>query len=539
MTTSAATLQVQVLRQLDELDALDGAWRSLLAVTPSVSGFQSAPWVTAYWEALPHKGQSLFITVIEDHGRVVAIFPTQVSETGRLSFIGVQVSNYSGPLFEPEQLPEIVAAWARFIERTPEISSIDLSGLRETSPFFRFLHESSLPGWGEPLSVHTNVCPYVDLRAGWEALYGRHKSKQRANWKRKWARLAQLGELEFIETASRDDILREMPHLFSLYEARWAGHRNASAAFSFRHQAFQTAALGTDSEADHVQLSMLRLDKEVIAYAYGIRSQSITSSYVLAHNDLLKSYSPGLLLLLRILEAACRRGDPAYDFSLGETSYKELWATGQSSVYRMLWGRGRWPRFLWQRAWVAGRSVEWLRTLKLRGPRVMLRGREEEELAPDEPGLPAGQPGFWFSHRVLEPPTTRKLEFDNWSYEEMNRCLSPRLLELALDRNFRGDELVAVRDGDRLIGVAWRACTARRALIASDEAITKSKEVIWYHPVAAEGIHLETLVLALGKEASCIVVSGRALESGDRIQQLGRFPADLAFKRREETVEPG
>lgn len=530
--------EVRLARAPADAAYLKASWQALLAVTPEASGFQSLPWVAACWEELARPGESLFITVIFGHGRIVAIFPTQLSKDGRLTFIGGQVSNYSGPLYQIEHLEDIVAAWAGYMERMPAVKSIDLSGLRDTSPFFRHLQRFSLPSWGTPLAVQTNTCPYIDLRPGWHALQARHKSKQRANWKRKWARLGQIGDLEFLETSDPGAINSVMGDLFRLYESRWAGQRNRSAAFSKRQQGFQAKVVenirqARDIETQHIKLSMLRLDREVIAYSYGIRANGVTSSYVLAHDDLFTSYSPGLLLLLQIIEAASRRGDPAYDFSLGEMSYKELWATGQSSVYRVLWGRGRWSRSAWQRAWVAARSVEGLRRLKLQGIRALTPWAAARELAPDAPGLPAGKPDEWHSYRIQPDPETSRFVFRRWRYGQMKQQLSPRLLALALERHFRGDEMVAVEDEEGLLGVAWRACASRRRLVTRDEALDQSSEAIWYQPVPAEGRALQALVSALSEGAPYIVVSNRMLSQHERLRAFGRFSADLSFNPKE------
>src|ERR1051325_10294375 len=75
--------------------------------------------------------------------------------------------------------------------------------------------------------------------------------------------------------------------------------------------------------------------------ARGTRARGIPSSSAPGHDNPLNVFSPGQLLLVRPLEAAARRGDPEYDFSLGEEAYKEAWASSTRGVFRVLrWRRG-------------------------------------------------------------------------------------------------------------------------------------------------------------------------------------------------------
>src|SRR5262249_16619286 len=149
------------------------------------------------------------------------------------------------------------------------------------------------------------------------------------------------------------------------------------------------------------------LDGRVVAFYYAIRSDAGTASYVIAHDGVLGPFSPGLLMLTRALEAACGRGEPEYDLSLGEESYKDDWASGTRGVFRVLaWRRrssgavhGR-MRTVATRARVGARSVAWLRDLRREGLRRVLAGPPALDVRPDAPGIPAGRPGGWTVYRV-------------------------------------------------------------------------------------------------------------------------------------------
>src|SRR5262249_5278370 len=154
----------------------------------------------------------------------------------------------------------------------------------------------------------------------------------------------------------------------------------------------------------------LELDERVVAFSYGVRGATGTSSYVLAHDERLNVCSPGTLLLLRVLEGAACRGEPEYDFSLGIESYKDQWATDARAVVRVVRARqrsvaalaGR-AHVLASRAWVAARAIGWLRDLRREGLHAVVAG-DTSAPPPDGPGLCAGASGEWHVHRVAAVP---------------------------------------------------------------------------------------------------------------------------------------
>ncbi len=518
MNGPSERLRVEIVRTRAELAGLQNAWRDLFDMTPDVSGFQSQGWLDVCGDHLP-ADSSLFVGVVWDDARPVAVFPTQLTGNGRLSFVGHELSNYCGPLQDPGHLEGAVLAWGSDLRQSSDVNAIDLSGLRGRSPFLRLVRDG-LPGWGRPATIRTNVCPEVDLRAGWPDVVGRHKSKQRSTWKRKAARLGQLGELDFVEISDPLAIDRAMPRLIELYEKRWAGLR-VRATFSSRREFHQEAAARLGEEGLAL-VSMLLLDGETIAFSYGIRGGGVTSSYVLAHDDRFDSYSPGQLLLLRILEASCRRGDPAYDFSLGDEPHKALWMTGKQGVYRALWGRGARPRAAWTRAWASARSVAWLRRLKMRGLRVFPSAGRRKRDEHDAPGLPAGHPKRWYVYRFHAGGAGSSLR--RCDYAELRELLSPRLLRLALKRSFHRDEPLVVQGDGGPLGIVWRAATARRSSVAGHLLPSGSDDAVYYQPVTVEADRMERLVSLLAADGPCVVVTSRRLDLES--EELGEFRSE-------------
>ena len=254
-----------------------------------------------------------------------------------------------------------------------------------------------------------------------------------------------------------------------------------------------------------MRLSLLTLDQEIVAYSYGIRAGSVTSSYVLAHTNVLNVCSPGALLLVRVLEAACQRGDPEYDFSLGEEAYKDVWASGTRRVFRLL-GWRRWSpaatrgraRDLGTWAWVAARSVERLRDLRRDGLRRLLgKAATPPGAAPD---APAGEGSASHVYRLAGGAGSGSVVLEPCSYGSLVRHLSPRVLALAVDRCFRGDVALAVVRDERVLGIVWRAHGTRRHLVTGGQDVPP-EEAVYYDPVPAADTGLDEIIDALAASA--------------------------------------
>jgi CelD/BcsL family acetyltransferase involved in cellulose biosynthesis len=530
-------MDVEVITDDRAFAGLETEWTSLLADTPAVSGFQSFAWIAACRSALASAERSLFVLVMRDGSETVGIVPAERRRGGELRFIGDAVSNYLGPVYKPLRLPGVVRALGTVIESEPRISMVDFRGLRESSPFLTALRALRPNGWSEARVFETGTCPYVDVSPGWGALASSQKSRTRGQLARKWKALEGLGQVEFTEVGEPDAVQFVLPVMFELFTRRWEG-RHESGGFARWHRRFHEHAAPALAAAGHVRVSLLKLDGAVIAFTYGVRAQGVTSSYVLAHDDTLAVCSPGLLLLARLLEAACQRGDAEYDFSLGQEGYKDMWATGTRRVFRVLrWRSGSAAavrghlRGLGTRAWVTARSLRWLRQLRRNGLRPFIFGAPGLESRADSPGLPAGGARSWNISRVAGiAGGAPGVSVGRWAYARMVRELSPRLLALAVDRNFRGDTLLAVSDGGRFLGLVWRAGSARRSVVAAGHEIAAT-DPVYYHPIAVPGSDLETLVHALRRTSEGFVLVSEGHLPDGVATHLGTLPADLRFSR--------
>jgi CelD/BcsL family acetyltransferase involved in cellulose biosynthesis len=519
-------ITVQVLKDVKELRNVSSEWKRLWQQTPEVSAFQALEWILACAEHGAHP--NIFAMVLRAGDEPLAIFPTQLSRRGRLSFIGAEIGNYCGPVYVPEALSSVFEAWHDAVSADPRIQSIDLTGLRERSPFLNTLAQCTFSRWGKPAVVEIISCPEVDLREGWDNVFRRHTYHHRANWRRKWNSLTKLGALEFLETSDPDELGAAFPRMRELYAARWQG-KHVRGALSPAHYPVQLEAAKALGSRGLVRLSVIRLDGEIAAFSYAMRGAGESTSSFVAHDAALEAFSPGQLLLIKVLEAATARGDTCYDFSLGTMPYKAMWATREQRVFSVLTGRGAGLAARRRRWWRAARSVPILQKLKQQGLKGFSIRKEGAGHLVDWPGLSAGKAEVWHVYLTDEDgqPASRLLKRP-LRYFEMRALFSPRLLALAIDRHYRGDQALAVEREGKVIAAIWKAAPHRRSVVTGEYTFPADPGPVYYHPVVAEGEDIKQVATGVANEKS-VVVSPRPL-AGEGVRKIHTFTGDLWFR---------
>ena len=510
---------IRIIATTAQLSAIRSDWERLLPDSPVTSGFHAPGWIDACWQAQPVAGRRLHVLVAERDGQVVGILPTQLSGRGELSFIGTGVSNYGGPILDPDGAAGVCAGWLSAIGADPDVRSVRLAGLRAGDPLLAALRTWQRPGWGSTRIVRTNVSPEVDL-AGWAERYRSHKSHRRA-LQRVEKRLEAFGELTFDETADPDRIREVLPELFRFYQRRWAGWW-VSGAFAERRRAFQMQAAESGAEL----MSTLRLDGRIVAATLSLRAGGISAGYVLGYDDRLGPYSLGTVIIVRVLRAAAERGDTVFDFSLGRAAYKLTWADSERPVFLAAAGAGSGLLVARRRLWARARSVGWLRRAKVEGPRLVgsLLGRSHQ--AANSPGIPASAQAAreWTIYGPSGSEPTPVIDRNILGFWEMEARFSPRLLDLGVERRYRGDRAFAISRLGVELGVAWLAGPTRLAAIVGGLPPDQLPGDCWYEPVATGGHPLADLVAALvrpGVAVACPDVLG-----DPRLHVLGRANLD-------------
>jgi CelD/BcsL family acetyltransferase involved in cellulose biosynthesis len=256
------------------------------------------------------------VGVLHEHETIVGFFPFQRGRWGSGRPVGWRLSDYQGAVVEPG------LSWhARDLIRDCGLKTWEFDHLiasqRAFEPFHRSLQES----------------PIMELSNGFEAyVAGRRSGGSRAIAKlqREMRKLERdHGTLRFSVHVAEPEVLGRLVH-WKREQYRRTGGADILAHDWTRRVLELVHATQTPRFAG--VLSALYVGDRIAALHMGLRSSSIWHSWFPAYDLDLASYSPGLILLLKMAESAQSLGLRTIDLGKGETEYKRRLMSGSVAI---------------------------------------------------------------------------------------------------------------------------------------------------------------------------------------------------------------
>lgn len=253
----------------------------------------------------------VWVGLLEEAGEIVGFFPF---ERGKLPIgrpVGYALCDYQGLIVKPG------LNW--------DAAEL-LRGCGLSIWNFNNLIASQLPF--QPFHKLKTASLIIDLSGGYEA----YLSEQRANsnWiqqasrkMRKFER--EVGTLRF-ETHVADTSLLQ---LMIGWKSEQYAQLGTFDRFKIEWMVRLISRLHlTQSETFAGMLSVLYVGDEVAALHFGMRSQSVWHYWFPSYNHQFQQYSPGLILLLKMIECAEDLGIRTIDLGKGDESYKQRVSNG-------------------------------------------------------------------------------------------------------------------------------------------------------------------------------------------------------------------
>lgn len=332
------TTSSRVVRSLEELRELAGAWDDLLARSLNNNLFLTWDWISNWAKVYVTDGQ-LFVVAVYDREQLVAVAPFwiqrercgRICRTRTLRFLGVGevCSDYLDVIVQEtgysKWLEEI---WGRLFEHGSEWDILEYgdapSDSRALSEFWRFADEDHRC-LSKAMS-DTTVCPYMPLPDKPERLLRSLSRTRRYTVNHSRKSLSERGEIQvrFCEDAAQ--VSQELTRLKDLNTRSWQ-ERGQSGSFAT-----------DDFVRFHFDLadSLLRLNRLLLcslwvgdAYQggfYGFVYRGVLYFYIMSvEKSDVKRVNAGDLLLSQCMEEGIRRGCREFDFLRGAEPYKYRW----------------------------------------------------------------------------------------------------------------------------------------------------------------------------------------------------------------------
>ncbi|PQO25696.1 hypothetical protein C5Y96_23035 [Blastopirellula marina] len=289
------------------------AWKDILATDSSL---QSPFYFPEYTQAVGSVRDDVYVAVIEEDDTPVAFFPYQRGSAGLGLPVGGKLNDFQG-----------------IIGTIPDTLSIQ-SILKECG-LYSWAYDH-LPDTQTDL-MHScsrvSASPYIDFSDGWKAYQDNraqaHSSIIRET-KRKERKLARdVGSVRFAFQSEDDQVFEQ------LLEWKSAQRRNTN-TFDVLQMDWARKVLENlrTVQTDQFRgcLSAMYAGDKLIAAHFGLISNTVMHLWFPAYNVDFSSYSPGVCLMLNMLEEADARGITRFDLGKGDERFKQRLSNGATNV---------------------------------------------------------------------------------------------------------------------------------------------------------------------------------------------------------------
>jgi len=340
-------MELQVYRNLQELNEIATAWNHLVAESASHVPFLRYEYISTWWESLGggewETGELYVVTAKSDDEKLMGIAPLFLTQNlerkNALMFLGsIQISDFLDLIVRPEDLNQFTDILLEHLTgpEAPTWEVLDLYNILDDSATPAAL-ETSAARLGLTYKRETiQVSPVVALPDDWDEYLLNIKKKQRHEIRRKIRRAesAPVDVRWYIveDEATLDDEIEAFLQLMT-----YDHHKETFLTDVMRSQ--MHAAVHTAFQAGWLQLTFLEIGGEKAAAYLNFDFNNRIWMYNSGINFDFNYYSPGWVLLAYVIQWGIENGREALDFMRGDEDYKYRFGGIDRFVQRVQIGR--------------------------------------------------------------------------------------------------------------------------------------------------------------------------------------------------------
>lgn len=317
-------IRVDEVRDAAELAAHEAEWNGLLERSPAAELFQTPEWLTS-WLASFWAGRPLAFLFVRTGGRLTALAPFLRDGDGSLRCPGslalpTDEMSWRGALVHEGPAADAVGAVLDSLNGRPfRLVLGRMAGDAPTNQALRdALDARHLWGvWREDLAT-----PYIRLPRSVDAYLGSRSRHVRHEYRRKAKRLEAVGAVTVDVATGPDELAAALDAVALIERCSWKDRAGTSflsrpGAGRFYRTLFERAAA-----RGWGRIYVMRLNGVPIAYVLGMVYRNRYHAFNCSFDAGFGGYSPGAVLMLRVIEDAIGRGYEELDFLGSEYRWK-------------------------------------------------------------------------------------------------------------------------------------------------------------------------------------------------------------------------
>ncbi|WP_411111486.1 GNAT family N-acetyltransferase [Streptomyces sp. c-19] len=290
------------------------AWRELRAKAGAPANPFMEPEFTQAVAAVRPRSR---VAVWSEGDEPVGFFPFEKGPWGLGRAVGFGVSDSQGAVLRPGLRPG-----ARAVLRACGLAMWEFDNLEDGQPVF------------EGAATESFASPVIDVGEGYEAYEALLRVQSPKFLRTTLAKERKLGRQADGEVRFVFDE-RDPAALHTLMEWKSAQYRRTGRGDRFAKEWITTLVRRLHEQRTpgcSGVLSVLYVGERPIAAHFGLRSATVLSCWFPSYDPEFAKYSPGLVLHLRMAEAAAAAGIGMLDLGRGDAEYKDALKTGELTV---------------------------------------------------------------------------------------------------------------------------------------------------------------------------------------------------------------
>lgn len=307
-TFSCRVIKPKNLTKQDRL-----AWKELQSAT-----FQyDTPLVSPEFMDLVAKSRrDVRCILVHENNRLVAVLPVFERNFGLIRPVGAPFSDYAGPIFSEQTditLEQVIAmsGYAAYRSNSVLLKPSELGDAEKVGAARSFIVHLNGQTAEEHLEAHRS-----------------EHAKRYKNFRRLMNKLErECGEIEFVYGSAKDLPVQTLLEWKSQQFAREGllDITSAQNSASILNKVSQLESSEENSLSGF--MTGLKVNGEMIVGHFGLRDETNFHPWISAYNPDFESYSPGILLLYKVIEEMGQMGLESYDLSTGHESYKKYFCS--------------------------------------------------------------------------------------------------------------------------------------------------------------------------------------------------------------------
>lgn len=320
-----------------EDNQLKDEWNELLSSSRLPIIFQRYEWVSGCWKYFSKPGEGLLVFLVYDCEELIGIIPLKAKSRRNkyydFSLIGADVYDYSDLLIKKGKEKDVVDGLLNYLREQYRDFTISLKNIPHDCDSSRYLSKKISEGDIRGYIYSEDCVPYLVLPESKEGFLPKITKRIRADIMRQVNRLSSQGELRLESCANLDEAIKMSDVFFAQHIKRWESS-NGYSVYKFK----------TKKDFLRVLLRGLFAPKIANMFTLFLGSRPIATCFALAFKGRFiylsptydieyAKYSPGKILLYKLINRCIEEGCEIFDFGIGKEAYKMQWPCRISQLY--------------------------------------------------------------------------------------------------------------------------------------------------------------------------------------------------------------